>query len=151
MARPSWQTIYNRFSRWAKRGVWLRIFRELAIEVDETGSLLDATIVLAHPDAAGGRRGVYEMIWALSRGDVPNKIHAVTMTRSTPLYVTLPQMHRHESIKSEELIAHRDRQGVHRRLTRRSLELTGVGAVREPCGGVTSVDEVHRPADRVIE
>ncbi len=51
----AWKTVYNRFSRWAKRGVWERLFKELAIEVDETGSLLDATIVRAHQDAAGGK------------------------------------------------------------------------------------------------
>ncbi len=34
----SWKTIYNRFSRWARRGVWERIFKALAIEVDETGA-----------------------------------------------------------------------------------------------------------------
>jgi transposase len=61
----SWKTIYNRFSRWAKRGVWERIFKELAIDVDETGSLLDATIVRAHQDAAGGKGGSEEIIWAV--------------------------------------------------------------------------------------
>ncbi len=60
-----WKTIYNRFARWAKRGVWERIFKELAIEVDETGSLLDATIVRAHQDAAGGKGGSDEIIWAV--------------------------------------------------------------------------------------
>lgn len=60
-----WQTIYNRYARWAKRGVWERLFKELAIEVDETGSLLDATIVRAHQDAAGGKGGSDEIIWAV--------------------------------------------------------------------------------------
>ncbi len=60
-----WQSIYNRFSRWAKRGVWERLFKELAIEVDETGSLLDATIVRAHQDAAGGKGGSDAIIWAV--------------------------------------------------------------------------------------
>ena len=61
----AWQTVYNRFSRWAKRGVWERLFKELAIEVDETGSLLDATIVRAHQDAAGGKGGSDAIIWAV--------------------------------------------------------------------------------------
>jgi transposase len=58
----AWQTVYNRFSRWAKRGIWERLFKELAIEVDKTGSLLDATIVRAHQDAAGGKGGSDEII-----------------------------------------------------------------------------------------
>jgi transposase len=60
----SWQTIFNRFSRWAKRGVWERLFKELAIEPDEVGSLLDASIVRAHQDAAGGKGGSDATIWA---------------------------------------------------------------------------------------
>jgi transposase len=61
----AWKTVYNRFARWAKRGNWERIFKALAIEVDETGSLLDATIVRAHQDAAGGKGGSDAIIWAV--------------------------------------------------------------------------------------
>jgi len=60
-----WKTVFNRFSRWARRGVWERLFKELAIEVDDEGSLLDATIVRAHQDAAGGKGGSDEIIWAV--------------------------------------------------------------------------------------
>jgi transposase len=61
----AWKTVYNRFARWAKRGRWEGIFKALAIEVDETGSLLDATIVRAHQDAAGGKGGSDAIIWAV--------------------------------------------------------------------------------------
>ena len=61
----AWQTIYNRFSRWAKRGVWERLFKELAIEVDDAGSLVDATVVRAHQDAAGGNGGADAIILAV--------------------------------------------------------------------------------------
>ena len=61
----AWKTVYNRFSRWARNGKWERIFKALAIEVDETGSLLDATIVRAHQDAAGGKGGSDAIIWAV--------------------------------------------------------------------------------------
>ncbi len=61
----AWQTIYDRFTRWAKRGVWERLFKELAIEVDDAGSLVDATIVRAHQDAAGGKGGSDEIILAV--------------------------------------------------------------------------------------
>ena len=61
----SWKTVYNRFDRWSKAGIWKQIFEELAIEVDEAGSLLDATIVRAHQDAAGGKGGSDAIIWAV--------------------------------------------------------------------------------------
>src|SRR5512136_1556487 len=59
-----WKTIHNRFTRWAKRGVWEQLFKELAIEVDDAGSIVDATIVRAHQDAAGGKGGSDEIILA---------------------------------------------------------------------------------------
>jgi transposase len=58
-----WKTIYNRFARWARRGVWENVFKALRID-DDVGSLLDATIVRAHQDAAGGKGGSDATIWA---------------------------------------------------------------------------------------
>ena len=61
----SWKTIYNRFARWAALGVWERIFKSLQVDIDETASLLDSTIVRAHQDAAGGKGGSDATLWAL--------------------------------------------------------------------------------------
>ena len=51
-------TIYNRFVRWAERGVWERLFRELAARgrSGET-QMIDSTHVKAHRSAAGGKGG----------------------------------------------------------------------------------------------
>jgi transposase len=59
-----WKTIYNRFSNWARRGLWANIFKALQLDVDETGSIVDASIVRAHQDASGGKGGSNEMLWA---------------------------------------------------------------------------------------
>jgi transposase len=53
----SWKTIYNRFANWAKRGHWQQLFRALQVQVDESASLLDASIVRAHQDACGAKGG----------------------------------------------------------------------------------------------
>ena len=58
-----WKSVYNRFANWAKRGHWATIFRELRVEVDETGSILDGSVVRAHQDASGGRGGSKAMLW----------------------------------------------------------------------------------------
>ena len=52
------KTLYNRFVRWARKGVWLEVFTALA----QTGGppetlLLDSTHVKAHRCAAGGKGG----------------------------------------------------------------------------------------------
>jgi transposase len=58
-----WKSIYNRFANWARKGHWATIFRELQIEVDETGSIVDGSVVRAHQDASGGKGGSEEMLW----------------------------------------------------------------------------------------
>jgi transposase len=51
-------TIYNRFARWAERGVWERLFRELAAHgrSGET-QMIDSTHVKAHRSALGAKGG----------------------------------------------------------------------------------------------
>ena len=50
-------TVYNRFNRWAKRGIWLKVFAELAQRSPQSLQLIDSSIVRAHQHAAGGKRG----------------------------------------------------------------------------------------------
>ena len=51
-------TIYNRFVRWAERGVWERLFRELASRGRSTDTqMIDSTHIKAHRSASGGKRG----------------------------------------------------------------------------------------------
>ena len=49
---------YNRFVRWAERGVWERLFRELAARGRSTEmQMIDATYIKAHRSASGAKRG----------------------------------------------------------------------------------------------
>jgi transposase len=51
-------TIYNRFVRWARRGVWERLFRELAGRGRSTETqMIDSTHIKAHRSASGGKGG----------------------------------------------------------------------------------------------
>jgi transposase len=48
-------TIYNRFVRWARRGLWENLFRELAgCGRSADTQMIDSTHVKAHRSAAGG-------------------------------------------------------------------------------------------------
>src|SRR6516165_3137433 len=51
-------TVYNRFNRWAKAGVWLRIFETMAARSPQSLHLIDSSIIRAHQHAAGGKKGV---------------------------------------------------------------------------------------------
>lgn len=50
-------TVYNRFNRWAKRGVWIGLFEALAERSPQSLHLIDSSIVRAHQHAAGGKKG----------------------------------------------------------------------------------------------
>src|SRR5271163_3341305 len=50
-------TAYNRYNRWAKAGVWLRIFEALAERSPQSMALIDSSIIRAHQHAAGGKKG----------------------------------------------------------------------------------------------
>ena len=50
-------TVYNRYNRWAKAGVWLHIFEVLAKQAPDSLHLIDSSIVRAHQHAAGGKKG----------------------------------------------------------------------------------------------
>ena len=50
-------TAYNRFNRWSRRGIWKRIFDELASKSRDSLYLIDSTIVKAHRAASGAKGG----------------------------------------------------------------------------------------------
>ena len=53
-----YKTLYNRFVRWARKGVWDHVFAELAAAGGPpVALLLDSTPVQAHRSAAGGKGG----------------------------------------------------------------------------------------------
>jgi transposase len=58
-----WPSVYTRFRRWQQAGVWDRVLAALQAAADERGDLdwslhfLDATVIRAHPHAAGAKKG----------------------------------------------------------------------------------------------
>jgi transposase len=48
--------VHTRFSRWAKSGVWKKIFEILAADADNEYAMIDSTIVRAHQHSAGAKK-----------------------------------------------------------------------------------------------
>ena len=46
-------TVYNRYHRWAKAGVWARVFTALAARSPQSLHLIDPSIIRGHQHAAG--------------------------------------------------------------------------------------------------
>ena len=51
-------TVYNRFNRWARAGVWVQVFETLAAKSPRSMAFIDSSIIRAHQHAAGGKKGV---------------------------------------------------------------------------------------------
>ena len=51
-----WKNVHRRFSRWAEKGVWQRVFEHLAAEADNEYAMIDSTIVRAHQHSAGAQK-----------------------------------------------------------------------------------------------
>jgi transposase len=51
-----WKAVHTRFSRWARAGVWERVFQQLAEEADNEYAMIDSTIVRAHQHSAGAQK-----------------------------------------------------------------------------------------------
>jgi len=72
-------TIYNRFVRWARRGVWGNLFRELAGNGRATDTqMIDSTHIKAHRSAAGAKGGKQKQALAAR---VEGRLTARTETR----------------------------------------------------------------------
>lgn len=50
-------TVYNRYNRWAKAGVWVRVFETLAAQSPQSMAFIDSSIIRVHQHAAGGKKG----------------------------------------------------------------------------------------------
>jgi transposase len=70
----SWATVYTRFWRWTRAGVWQRIFAAVQRRADAAGQLdwtvhfVDGTVIRAHQHAAGAKGGTRRpRRWARAR------------------------------------------------------------------------------------
>ena len=61
--------VHTRFSRWAKSGVWEKVFKELAKDADNEYAMIDSTIVRAHQHSAGALKKTAQTKQSGDRGE----------------------------------------------------------------------------------
>ena len=64
-----WKSVHKRFTRWAKAGVWERVFDSLTGDPDNQYLMLDTTLVRAHQQAATGKGGTATRLWGVPEAD----------------------------------------------------------------------------------
>ena len=80
-----WDAVYNRFRRWARRGIWRQLWERLPTQACPLTRhlFIDATIVRAHQHAAGARKkmaGKPHRLWtALGAACPPKSMRAVAV------------------------------------------------------------------------
>jgi transposase len=81
-----WNSVFKRFSRWCKRGVWQGLHEVCRQHADLQHILIDSTIARAHACAAGaaGSNAKAEAL-GRSKGGFTTKIHAITDALGNPL------------------------------------------------------------------
>ncbi len=52
-----WNTIYKRYRRWCRRGIWTRLLQASIDDPDLEQLIPDSTVIRAHPCAAGAKGG----------------------------------------------------------------------------------------------
>jgi transposase len=63
------KSVHKRFTRWAKAGVWERVFESLTGDPDNQYLMLDTTLVRAHQQAATGKGGTKIRLWGVPEED----------------------------------------------------------------------------------
>lgn len=53
----NWNSVFQRFNRWCKRGVWRRVLEAIGGDAELEHLLLDSTVVRAHQHSAGVKGG----------------------------------------------------------------------------------------------
>ena len=92
-----WKNTHRRFSRWAKTGVWQRVFEHLASEADNEYAMIDSTIVRAHQHSAGQAIGQ-------SRGGLSTKIHTLVNALGNPIAFLLTTGQTHDLVGADALL-----------------------------------------------
>ena len=98
-------TIYNRFVRWAERGVWERLFRELAGRGRSSETqMIELDAHQGAPLGLGRKRGEQKQAIGRSRGGRNTKIHAIADAKGRLLSILLSGGEAHDCPPAQRLI-----------------------------------------------
>ena len=65
----NWKSTHKRFTRWARAGVWEKVFHALISDPKNDYLMIDSTIVRAHQQATTGKGGTPVRLWGVPEVD----------------------------------------------------------------------------------
>ena len=77
-------TIYNRFNRWRKAGVWDRLMDAIAAAHDGDVQMIDTSIVRVHQHGATAKRGIEIVAWVAHEAASPRRSTHSSMLAAGP-------------------------------------------------------------------
>src|SRR4029077_350574 len=94
-----WYTVYTRFWRGAKKGVWEQIFKHLSADLDFEYVLIDATLVRVHQHGTGAKGGLKIRPSANHRSDDEERGDRRCAWQSDPLRALAGPAARHHQLR----------------------------------------------------
>ncbi len=99
------KTLYNRFVRWAERGIWENIFSALAGAEDVPDRLfIDSTCIKVHRTAGGAKGGLGQWYRPDTRSR-NTKLHAICDVKGRPCVLLLTPGNAHDMRVAKQCIA----------------------------------------------
>jgi transposase len=99
-----WNSVWRRFDRWSKKGVWKRVFETLQ-DPDLEWAIIDSTVIRAHQHAAGAlKEGDADQALGRSRGGFGTKIHIMVDALGNPVEFILTGGQEADVTQAEPLI-----------------------------------------------
>lgn len=99
----SYSTIFNRFNRWSKIGLWAEVFKTIRNDIDNEWNFMDSTIIKAHQHSLGYSLHSKECIGKSVAGN-STKIHMISDSLGNPVAFILSEGQVHDSKFAKQLI-----------------------------------------------
>ena len=71
----SWKSVYTRYLRWSKNGVWQTVLDQFSEDADHGLVIIDGSYICAHQDTVGGKKTVQSALGALVEVVPPRFMH----------------------------------------------------------------------------
>ena len=101
----NWQSVYTRWRRWARLGMWNAILRLLAKHAHGRLRAVDATFIKVHQHAANPRGGQALHAMGRTKGGINSKIHAVVDAKGRAIVLLLTPGQLHDVTVASHLLA----------------------------------------------